>query len=93
MTRTLFVDWSKSMPWKGLSHNMQGEPIWGNFCPVVSGPKGGKVKLYDAMYADGTLPAHYPVPALRNPLNVIAAMPCGPVTDFIDLGYYGKYWK
>lgn len=36
---------------------------------------------------------HYTMPAICNPLHVIAAMPCGPVTDFIDIGYYGKYWK
>jgi len=44
-------------------------------------------------YVQGDRLPHYPVPAIASPLNVIAAMPCGPVTDFIDIGYYGRHWK
>ena len=54
------------------------------------------MKLHHAYctgYAAGLETPHYPVPAIANPLYVIAAMPCGTVTDFIDIGYYGRYWK
>ena len=44
-------------------------------------------------YVQGDRLPHYPVPAIASPLNMIAAMPCGPVTDFIDIGYYGGHWK
>lgn len=36
-----------------------------SYCPKVSGPKGGRLKIYDIMYHDGTFPPNYPVPAIQ----------------------------
>lgn len=53
------IDWSLSYKTDRLL------PIDKTYCPKVTGPKGGKMHMEREMYYDGTLPADYPVPALR----------------------------
>jgi hypothetical protein len=59
MGTVAIVDWS-------LSHRAPIDTNVTNntYCPKVTGPKGGRLKIYAAMYHDGTMPAHYPVPAI-----------------------------
>jgi hypothetical protein len=49
-----------------------------------------KADLNAAKYACGWKKPNYPVPAVKNVLNVIAAIRCDAATDFLDIGMCGK---
>ena len=97
-----FDDWRLPTPetWK---KGYQKREHVKEFNRVIEGYREGLLSMSEALlylnheylkgYAAGLEDANYPVPAIASPLDMIAAMPCGPVTDFIDIGYYGRNWK